>query len=107
MSAKIHPHVRTVIRALKAADDPVVQVADGECVTSTDTEDQIIKLVEAVDFSTLITQSGRFVNLTPYEAEKDDVVVHSYGVEGDIDLLALSGAIVGALTGNTAQEARA
>lgn len=50
--------IRKVIRALKAADNPVVQAWDGAAYLNVTTEAEIFEAVFSVDNSAIITKNG-------------------------------------------------
>ncbi|AVJ51044.1 hypothetical protein PBI_PAJAZA_53 [Microbacterium phage Pajaza] len=65
MSQKIEATlVRKVIRALKAAGNPVVKVDDGEELIKTSTEKEILEAAFSVDEARLCTKNGSWVFLT-------------------------------------------
>jgi hypothetical protein len=72
--------VRKVIRALKAAGDPVVKVNDGYDEVETSTEKGILSEVFNLDEATLITHDGSFVFLTMGEGY-DLICDHSVNLE--------------------------
>lgn len=72
--------VRKVIRALKAAGDPVVKTSDGYEEAETSTEKGILSEAFNLDEVTLITESGSWVFLTMGEGY-DLVCDHSIDLE--------------------------
>lgn len=66
--------VRTVVRGLNAADDPVTGIHDGETWYRVRGEGEAMERILDLDVATLRTASGAAVFVTPFEDPADQIV---------------------------------